>query len=124
MQRVADYIATNYDGKLVEIGVGSNTDTADALRRTGLEVVVTDIEPQDHQGFVQDDVTDPDLDVYRNAELIYSVRPPYELHQALSDVAQKVKTDLLIVPLADEDSPLDYELRNHRGRALYLIEPE
>lgn len=124
MDRVADYISAHYDGRVVEVGVGSNTQVADILRRRGHDVVVTDIEDHSHEGFVQDDVTNPDLRVYEDASLIYSVRPPYELHGALQDLAEVVGVDLLIVPLSGEDSPLDYELQNHDGRPLYLVETD
>lgn len=123
MDRVTGYIATHYDGKIVEVGVGENPTVAQELRNRGFTVVVTDIEERSHDGFILDDVTDPDPSIYNDASLVYSIRPPPELHKPLKDVAARAGADLLIAPFGNEESPLNYELINHRGRVLYLLKP-
>ncbi|MDY6765019.1 MAG: UPF0146 family protein [Halobacteria archaeon] len=124
MERVAEFIKETYpeSSKIVEVGVGRNTTVARLLNPC-FNLVVTDVELRDFEdlNFVRDDITNPSLSVYEGASLIYSVRPPYELHDDLLKVARKVGADLLIVPLGNEESSLDYELVNYEGKVMYLI---
>ncbi len=124
-QGLLRYITSNYTGKAVEVGVGRRPETAAALSRNSFTVVCTDVEPRDTPEDVEfhvDDVRDPDLDIYRDADVVYSLRPPYELHHALADVAAAAHADLLLKPLGSEGTPLDHELVNAEGEALYLVE--
>lgn len=124
MERVAEFIKGTYpeSSKIVEVGIGGNTTVARLLDPC-FDLVVTDVEPREFEdlNFVRDDITNPSISVYEGASLIYSVRPPYELHNDLLSVATTVKADLLVVPLGSEDSPLDYELVNYEGKVMYLV---
>ncbi|XGI83486.1 UPF0146 family protein [Halorutilales archaeon Cl-col2-1] len=127
MERVSEFIESKYTGKVIEVGVGRQTEVAEYLGSCdGIEVTVTDIDTEakneapDGLDFAVDDVTDPDMRVYDDASVIYSVRPPYELHSALKEVAEAVETDLLVVPLADETPRHGFELVSYEGRAVYI----
>ncbi|MDY6775557.1 MAG: UPF0146 family protein [Halobacteria archaeon] len=126
MERIAEFIESKYTGKVVEVGVGRQTEVAEYLGSCdGIEVTVTDIDTEAGEKvpekieFVADDVTDPDMRVYDGASVIYSVRPPYELHSALKEIAEAVGTDLLVVPLADETPRHGFELLNYEGVVIY-----
>ncbi len=51
---------------------------------------------------VVDDITNPDLSIYKDATLIYSIRPPEELQNHIKRVAESVGADLIIKPLSTE----------------------
>lgn len=113
--------------KVVEVGVGRRDETARALSEAGFEVVATDtrgVEDDVCEGveFVHDDVASPDTRVYEGASLVYSLRPPYEIHAEVDGVARSVGADTLLYPLADEATPLrrELELVNHGGSAFFL----
>ena len=75
---------------LVEIGVGSRTDLAAALVEVGCDVRATDVverEVPPGVEFFVDDVTDPDPTIYAEADAIYSLNLPPELHRPALDVA-------------------------------------
>ena len=109
---------------LVEVGVGRRDATACALAEAGFDVTATDtneVETDERVEFVRDDIMSPDISVYEGASLVYSLRPPYEIHDNIDDVARSVGADTLLMPLADE-APLEkvFELVNYDGYAFFL----
>lgn len=50
----------------------------------------------------KDDIFSPRMELYREARLIYSIRPPLEMQLAMGVVAADVGADLLVRPLMDE----------------------
>ena len=127
---IVEYVRENYveGARLVEVGVGERDDTARALADADFEVTATDareVETGEGVEFVRDDVKSPDMSVYGGASLVYSLRPPYEIHSDIDDVARSVGADTLLAPLADEGTPLkrDFELVNHDGRAFFVRQP-
>jgi hypothetical protein len=117
---LAEFLKENYGSaaKVVEVGVGSNRAVLEELRKSIKgEVVGVDIKGG---GAVKDDVFSPSLEIYRGADVIYSIRPPPELYSALLDLAKRVKADLLIRPLSTDPPPAGMELVNYRGEFFYL----
>lgn len=99
--------------KIVEVGVGRFCEIAVELKRRlpKVEVVVTDINiemlSQARRRYsilkvVQDNVIRPNIEVYKDAELIYSIRAPPELWPALVELANRVQADLMVRPLPTE----------------------
>lgn len=110
---LSEYIISNYDHapKIVEVGVGSFPEVALKLsEQLKGDVVMTDIKPS-HEGVIQDNICLPNLKIYEGASLIYSIRPPEELHQCLVDIAERTGADLIIKPLSTDyiDSKKDYK---------------
>ncbi len=103
--------------RAAEVGVGERPDVARALAEAGLDVTATDVHDRtvpDGVRFVRDDVTDPTLDHYRGADLLYALNCPPELQRPLVDVARRVGaacyfttlgTDPAVVPVARETLP-------------------
>ncbi len=125
-QEIAEYILNNYRDKVVEIGVGSLPHVA-MLLKDKLDVVVTDVNEQKHTGvrFCRDDIFAPDIGIYKNASLIYSIRPPIDLQDAIAKVAKEVGADLLIRPFGNEKADLgkyymEYKLVNYKKARFYL----
>ncbi|HTX61475.1 MAG TPA: UPF0146 family protein [Methanobacterium sp.] len=120
----SEYIQRNYGqaSKIVEVGVGAFPDVALNLKEhLKLNIVATDIKPSTL--ITKDDICHPDLKIYKDAELIYSIRPPEELHPCLVNVAQKIGTDLIIKPLSTDtiNSGEKFELINYKKAAFYKI---
>ncbi|MGC9517204.1 MAG: UPF0146 family protein [Methanomicrobiales archaeon] len=98
------YIIDNYSDaeRIVEVGVGTFMKVALNLKKyINKDIIMTDIKPY-HKVIIEDDITRPDLKIYENSSLIYSIRPPTELHPFLIDVAITTGCDLIIKPLSTE----------------------
>ncbi|KXA93694.1 hypothetical protein AKJ65_06065, partial [candidate division MSBL1 archaeon SCGC-AAA259E19] len=70
---------------------------------------------------VRDDITDPEMDVYRGADLLFSLRTPMELYPFLEAMAREVKSDLMVKPVSSEESPSWGELINYSGVSFYVL---
>ncbi len=132
LRAIANYIAGNYGSadKIVEVGVGKVPETMRELRRLlpRCQLVVTDIEEPEElpEGvkLVRDDVTEPNVQIYEDASLVYSIRPPSELQPSLFKIARKVGADLLIKPIAGEEVLEGGELANYERATFHLFRAE
>ncbi len=125
---VSKFIKHNYSRRVVEVGCGRHSPVAFTLARH-LEVTAIDIlesETVDERIrvlYTKDDVMSPDLTLYQNSQLLYSLRPPLEIQCGILNVAQVVQADVLIMPLGDEIvEALSGFLRNYYGLALYHLQ--
>lgn len=123
---IAEYILKNYSSRVVEVGVGSLPHVA-LLLKDKLDVIVTDVNEQKYTGvrFCRDDIFAPDMEMYKNASLLYSIRPPIDLQDAIAKVAKEVGADLLIRPFGNEKADLgryyrECELVNYKKTRFYL----
>jgi len=123
---IAEYILNNYRDKVVEVGVGSLPHVA-MLLKDKLDVVVTDVNEKSYAGikFFRDNIFAPNIGIYRNASLIYSIRPPVDMQEAMAKVAKEAGADLLIRPFGNEKAELERyfkecKLVNYRKARFYL----
>lgn len=121
----SSYIINNYGHatKIVEVGVGSFLTVAQMLEEhLKLNIVMTDIKPS-HAVILKDDIVHPNLKIYEGAELIYSIRPPEELHPYLVKVAETVGSDLIIKPLSTDyiNTKRKLKLINYKKAVFYKI---
>ena len=101
---LADYIIKNYAdaSKIVEVGAGNFLKVALNLQRhLEMDIILADIKPS-HKCIIKDDISDPNLKIYGNASLIYSIRPPEELQPYIMKLAETVGADLIIKPLSTD----------------------
>jgi uncharacterized protein len=101
---VGEYIAGHYAGP-VEVGVGKNPDAAVTIRDAGIPVRCTDIHDIAQPGgisFRVDDIFEPDLSIYRGADVIYAIRPAIEMLPPLIALARRLGCDLLVYHLGFE----------------------
>ncbi len=105
---LAQFIARNYTGRVVEVGAGHVPEVALGLQARGLDVVLTDKEERLLCGLrvEKDDIFSPRLELYLGASLLYSIRPPQEMQLAMGLLAAKLRADILIRPLQDEVAQL------------------
>lgn len=69
--------------KVVEVGVGKFFKVADYIKlNSNLHIILTDVKPM-RSDVVKDDITSPNIKIYENAKIIYSIRPPIELYPYL-----------------------------------------
>jgi len=110
---IANIISKLYPNarKIVEIGVGKSPYTAlylkDLLPKA--EIIVTDADRGAvkyalslNLNSVYDDVNDPNLEIYEGADIIYSIRPPFELIPKLESLRTEIKVDVIIAPLSED----------------------
>ncbi|WP_456472252.1 UPF0146 family protein [Methanocaldococcus sp.] len=125
---IAEYILNNCekDYKVFEVGVGFNYNVALILNKY-LDVVVVDINKKaidrakalGLRGYV-DDIFNPKLDYYSEANLIYSIRPPLEMYSSLYKLAKIVNAKLIIRPLTTEFTK-KLKLKNYKGEIFYIM---
>ena len=100
----AEYVLTNFPGakKVVEVGIGWDRSVYDELKSSfDGELMATDINPG-FQDVVKDDITAPNMELYKGSDLIYSIRPPPELYPYLKDTAAHIGAHLIIRPLTTD----------------------
>lgn len=111
--------------KVVEIGVGKFHGISDYLKeKNNVELIMTDIYPNTEE-VIKDDVFKPNLELYKNTDIIFSIRPPSEIQEAIMNLRDKLNCTLIIKPLFNEDLNIKnkkMKLKNY-GRASFYIYP-
>ncbi|HVO85049.1 MAG TPA: UPF0146 family protein [Syntrophobacteria bacterium] len=119
MELLIEYLSRRYR-RVVEVGIGTYSRVACALQNRGLTVTATDINPRAIAAVqvVRDDLWEPRLEVYLEAQAIYAIRPPPELLPPLRELAGRLAVDCIVKPLAGE--PCDGQLVSSAGSFLYV----
>lgn len=110
---------------LVEVGIGRRPDVARALADRGCRVTTTDIYPRDVPeglAFVLDDVTDPDLGNYADADAIYALNCPPELHRPIEDLARRVGAAFLFTTLGGDGPAVPVSRRTLPSETLFVAQ--
>ncbi|WP_407414839.1 UPF0146 family protein [Methanobrevibacter sp.] len=109
---------------IAEIAVGKFDRIAETLsKKDNITIIKTDILPKDDT-IIKDDVTNPNLELYKDVKLIYSIRPPSELQPYLVKLAEKIDSQLIIKPLANEDlntGKVKMKLKNFKRASFYIL---
>jgi len=135
---LVDYIVSHYSSasKIVEVGIGRLPNIALELKKRlkQTEIIVVDVNDSIINGYrdnfnniecLQDDVFDPKGRIYKSASLIYSIRPPPELHEQIAGLGMNVKADVLIRPFGRESlstgkKTRKFSLINNRKASFYI----
>jgi uncharacterized UPF0146 family protein len=91
-------------GDLVEVGIGARTAVATRLA-ADTAVTATDIRTctvPDGVTFVHDDIIDPTMEIYADADALYALNLPRELHRPTRAVARAVGADFCFTTLGGE----------------------
>ena len=113
--------------RLVEIGVGRRPDVAAGLAAAGVEVTATDVRERsvpDGVQFVVDDVTDPTVAVYADADALYALNLPPELHRPARDLARRVDAAFLFTTLGGDGPAVPVTRETLPGETLFRAKPE
>ena len=126
-QDFGDYILNEVGDKnvnIAEIAVGKFDKISQMLsEKENITIIKTDIIPND-DSVIKDDITNPNLELYKDVDLIYSIRPPSELQPYLVKLAKKIDAQLIIKPLTGEDlntPKAKMQLKNFRKASFYVL---
>lgn len=107
---------------LVEVGIGNRTDLAAALVEAGRDVRATDVVDREVPlgvAFVVDDVTEPDGAVYADADAIYALNLPPELHRPTLAVAEAHDAAFAFTTLGADAPEVDAEPETLPGETIF-----
>lgn len=111
--------------KVIEIGVGKFQGVSNYLKdKENVELIMVDIDPANDK-IIKDDIFKPNLEIYKNADILFSIRPPFEIQEAIMNLRDYLDCFLLIKPLFNEDLNINnkkMQLKNY-GRASFYIYP-
>ena len=126
-QDFGDYILNEIGDKQVkiaEIGVGNFDRISNTLsQKDNVTLIKTDIIPKD-SSVIKDDITNPNLELYKDVDIIYSIRPPSELPPYIINLAEKIGSQLIIKPLTNEDlntGKVKMKLKNYKKASFYIL---
>ncbi|MFC6721473.1 UPF0146 family protein [Halobacteriaceae archaeon SHR40] len=113
--------------RVVEIGVGHRPVVARELAARGIDVTATDIhdrQPPDGVRFVRDDVTDPTLSVYTEADALYALNLPPELHGAVSRLADQIGCAFLFTTLGGDPPTVPVSRETVPGETIFVYDSQ
>ncbi len=108
--------------RVVEVGVGRRPDVASALADRGVHVTATDVTPREvpeSVAFVLDDVTVPDPDVYADADAVYALDLPPELHRPAATLAREQDAEFVFTTLGGDEPAIPVERETLPTETLY-----
>ena len=111
--------------KIVEIGAGKfQTISKNLSENENIDIVMTDIDPA-NENIIKDDVFNPNMNIYKDADILFSIRPPAELQEAIMKIRDEVDATLIIKPLFNEDLNMKtkkMKLKNYNRASFYIYE--
>lgn len=118
---------TNEKTKIVEIGVGRFHNISNKIQENeNIELIMTDINPS-NENVIKDDIFNPNMRLYENTDILFSIRPPVEIQKAIIDLRDKLDCTLIIKPLFNEDLNINLKqmkLKNYGRASFYIYEVE
>lgn len=109
---------------IAEVGIGKFTAVYDFLNaQDEVNIIKIDIDPAD-ETVIMDDITNPTEKLYRNLDIIYSIRPPSEIHPYLVKLKDYNNAKIIIKPLFNEDlntGSIKMELKNYKKSSFYIV---
>ena len=116
---------TGQKTKIVEIGAGKfQTISKNLSENENIDIVMTDIDPA-NENIIRDDVFNPNMNIYKDADILFSIRPPAELQEAIMKIRDEVNATLIIKPLFNEDLNMKtkkMKLKNYNRASFYIYE--
>ncbi|MDL2246726.1 hypothetical protein LJB96_03830 [Methanobrevibacter sp. OttesenSCG-928-K11] len=109
--------------KVAEIAIGKFEDVYNYLNKEkDIDIIKTDIQPN-NKTTIKDDISNPNMNLYKNIDILYSIRPPYEIQPYLMNLRDKTNSILIIKPLFNEDLNIGenkMKLKNYKGISFYI----
>lgn len=111
--------------KIVEIGAGKfQTISKNLSENENIEILMTDICPA-NENIIKDDVFHPNMEIYKDADILFSIRPPGEIQEAIMKIRDEINATLIIKPLFNEDLSMGLQkmrLKNYNRASFYIYE--
>ena len=111
--------------KIVEIGAGKfQTISKNLSENENIDIVMTDIDSA-NENIIKDDVFNPNMSIYNGADILFSIRPPAELQEAIMKIRDNANATLIIKPLFNEDLNMKtkkMKLKNYNRASFYIYE--
>ena len=111
--------------KIVEIGAGKfQTISKNLSENENIDIVMTDIDPA-NENIIRDDVFNPNMSIYKDADILFSISPPAELQEAIMKIRDNVNATLIIKPLFNEDLNMKtkkMKLKKYNRASFYIYE--
>ena len=111
--------------KIVEIGAGKfQTISKNLSEKENIDIIMTDIDPA-NENIIKDDVFNPNMSIYNGADILFSIRPPAELQEAIMKIRDNANATLIIKPLFNEDLNMKtkkMKLKNYNRASFYIYE--
>jgi uncharacterized UPF0146 family protein len=107
---------------VVEVAIGTRTVIAASLADRGVDVTATDVRDRTVPTgvtFERDDLTEPDLAIYRGADVLFAQNLPAELQRPAREVATAVEATLHFTTLGAEQPVIDVTRETAPGETLY-----
>ncbi|PSP87085.1 hypothetical protein BRC90_11425 [Halobacteriales archaeon QS_4_69_34] len=108
--------------RLVEVGIGRRTGVARALAREGCRVTATDVRERETPAgvaFVREDVIDPDPGRYTDADAVYALNLPPELHRPTWNAARTGGATFLFTTLGGDPPTIPAAPETLPGETLF-----
>ncbi|WP_456417619.1 UPF0146 family protein [Methanocaldococcus sp.] len=125
---IKNYAKKYKSKKIAEVGIGFKFDIAKELNKY-FDVMVTDINKKSVEkgkllglNAYEDNLFNPNIEMYKNIDLIYSIRPPRDLQIYILNLSKKVNANLIIRPLLNEEVIEELKLKSYKGEVFYIYE--
>ncbi|MCQ6253674.1 UPF0146 family protein [Methanocaldococcus sp.] len=125
---IKNYAEKYKSKKIAEVGIGFKFDIAKELSKY-FDVMVTDINKKSVEkgkllglNAYEDNLFNPNIEMYKNIDLIYSIRPPRDLQIYILNLSKKVNANLIIRPLLNEEVIEGLKLKSYKGEVFYIYE--
>ncbi len=118
---IVDFITLNYRNAntIIEVGVGVNPWISKLVKEIlpKTRVIVTDIDKEKliyvkktcpNLELMHENILEPHLKIYYDANLVFSIRPPPELVHELFALSLRVGCDILVRPYSSEEGGYNY----------------
>lgn len=123
-----EYVSKFINGKnlnVAELAIGHFYDVSNIIEKyDNINLIKTDIKPT-QEDIIKDDLKNPNYNLYRDIDLMYSIRPPYELQPYIFNLAKTIKCQLIIKPLSGENLSRKLalmKLKNYKKANFYIYD--
>ncbi|ACV24434.1 UPF0146 family protein [Methanocaldococcus fervens] len=125
---IKNFAEENNCKKITEVGIGFKFDVARELNNY-FNLIVVDINEKAVKkakllglNAYKDDLFNPNINLYEDVDLIYSIRPPRDLQPYILELSEKINANLIIRPLLNETPIKELKLKNYKGEVFYIKE--
>ena len=125
---IKNFAEENSCKKIAEVGIGFKFDVAIELNNH-FNLMVVDINEKAVKkakllglNAYKDDLFNPNISLYKDVDLIYSIRPPRDLQPYILELSKKINANLIIRPLLNETPIKELKLKNYKGEVFYIKE--